>query len=134
MQRWPRLACARIANLNASSEVDDLTGANGLEYYRECRHDSWLSEPLAASLWSDRRTVLSTEVTARVRADAMVFLQDPQPPWPTGEEGNTYTLDLNAKSDEGNPIWALSREGLFGEEEYTECRAAILNDEENKEP
>ena len=78
--------------------------------------------------------MLPTEVTARVRADAMVFLQDPQPPWPTGEEGNTYTLDLNAKSDEGNPIWALSREGLFGEEEYTECRAAILNDEENKEP
>ena len=48
MQR-PRLACARVADLNASSEVDDLTGSNGLEYYGECRNDhSRLSEPLAA--------------------------------------------------------------------------------------
>eukprot|EP01045_Picozoa_sp_COSAG04_P055890 COSAG04_NODE_25791_length_303_cov_0.764706_1_plen_48_part_10 len=48
-----------------------------------------------------------------MRADAMVFLQDPQPPWPKAEQGNTYTLDLNARSDEGNPIWAFSRESLF---------------------
>ena len=77
---------------------------------------------------------LAGAVAVADRAGQALPAPPPQPPWPKAEQGNTYTLDLNARSDEGNPIWAFSRESLFGEEEYTECRAAILNDEENKEP